>query len=59
MQNWVLPKKYPILLAAIKNGYYPRNTHIHLFLPLKPITYRMMVLFWSKHPYHSTERNSS
>nr|DAD64819.1 MAG TPA: hypothetical protein [Caudoviricetes sp.] len=30
MQNWVLPKKYPILPATIKNGYYPKNTQFYL-----------------------------
>ena len=32
MKNWVLPNEYPILLATIKGGYYPRQ-YPPLFIP--------------------------
>jgi len=37
MQNWVLPKKYPILPTTIKNWVLPTQYPPLLILPLKPI----------------------
>ena len=37
MQNWVLPKKYPILPATIKNWVLPNEYPVYLLHPLKPI----------------------
>ena len=37
MQNWVLPKKYPILPTIIKNWVLPTQYPPLLILPIKPI----------------------